>query len=1041
MVDGARTTTQTSTGSLFLSDALTSIAHVLQRGLWFLFSCSLIGTLALPADAQYFGRNKVQYEDFQFDVLNSEQFRIYFYPREDTAARDAARMAERWYARHARTFEHTFGEKKPLIFYANKADFQQTNIIRGRVSQATGGVTEPLKERVVMPFTPNYGETNHVLGHELVHSFQFDVAGALSDTSNFSLQNHPTWLIEGMAEYLSVGRHDTHTAMWMRDAALNDDLPKLSELSSGQYFPYRFGAAYMAYIGGQYGDRAVTEIFKRAGYVPVDSAITVVTKTEPDTISSQWIDSIQENYLPPTTDRTSPDSVGSPLVEEGSSTMDIAPVLSPDGDKVAFISRRNVFTSEIFVANTETGKIVDNIGSIPNNPHLDAIRFLSSAGSWSPDGDRFAFVAFAEGDNTVTIWDSESGDIEETIHLDQLPSITNVAWSPEGDRMAISGMESGVSDLFLLDVETREVRQLTDGRYAEMQPSWGPEGDRIAFTTDRGIGGSNFEKMRFAPMRIGIIDVSTRSIDVVRPFEEAVHHNPAFSPDGNSVFFISDQDGFKDIYRHDLTTGTTYRVTHLKTGVSGVTTLSPAMSVAGKNGRMAFSVFSDREYELRGLPASATAGEPVDQPEATAGAGILPPPAPENESLVSAYLTDYESNLPPVTAEFPTQDAASDFSLTRIAPPRLGVGVGGAYGTNIQGGIGFYFSDMFSEHNLMLQVQAQGRVSDIGGQVAYLNKANRVNWGASVGHIPRIRSSASVGIDPTTGQRVVQQLVQRIFIDQGQVTGAYPFSSTRRLEANVGVTRYGFDYERITYVGGRRNRSEIPNRLDPDPIYLADANLAYVTDYSFFGYTSPMMGARYRLGVMPRTGTDTYVTALADYRRYFFLNPVTLAFQGLHVGNYGTSGEQLFSQEYLGQSYYPGFVRGYGFGTFSSEECPVQGSACSALSRLTGTRIVKASAELRLPLLGSEQFGLMEFRYLPTELTLFADGGVAWTADSPPEFDIASDAAGRVPVFSAGVSTRFNLMGRAVFEIYWAYPFQRPAKQGGIWGFQLQPGW
>ena len=190
----------------------------------------------VPANAQYFGRNKVTYDDFDFRVLESEHFEMYYYPEEERATRDAARMAERWYTRHTRTFVHTFGEKKPLVLYANDADFQQTNIVQ-RVSQGTGGLTEPRRERVVMPFTGSYGEFNHVLGHELVHSFQYDLA-LNSDSAGFQLQQMPLWFIEGMAEYLSVGRQDPHTAMWMRDAALRNDLPSFQDLSNArEYFP------------------------------------------------------------------------------------------------------------------------------------------------------------------------------------------------------------------------------------------------------------------------------------------------------------------------------------------------------------------------------------------------------------------------------------------------------------------------------------------------------------------------------------------------------------------------------------------------------------------------------------------------------------------------------------------------------------------------------------------------------------------------------------------------------------------------------------
>ncbi|MBI2186443.1 MAG: hypothetical protein HYU37_04885 [Acidobacteria bacterium] len=46
----------------------------------FLVACAL----SLPASAQYFGQNKVQYHTFKFEVLKTEHFDIYFYPRTST---------------------------------------------------------------------------------------------------------------------------------------------------------------------------------------------------------------------------------------------------------------------------------------------------------------------------------------------------------------------------------------------------------------------------------------------------------------------------------------------------------------------------------------------------------------------------------------------------------------------------------------------------------------------------------------------------------------------------------------------------------------------------------------------------------------------------------------------------------------------------------------------------------------------------------------------------------------------------------------------
>ena len=1045
-------------------------------GLLVLLAALLLGTS--PAAAQYFGRNKVQYDDFDFRVLPTEHFEVYFYPEEKEATSDAARMAERWYSRHSKTFLRTFNEKKPLIFYANDADFQQTNVIGGFIGQGTGGVTEGLKQRVVMPLTGSYADTDHVLGHELVHSFQYDIALSGRDSVRFNLGLIPLWVVEGMAEYLSIGRVDSHTAMWLRDAALRDDIPTATQLTRDtRYFPYRYGQALMAYVGGKYGDAAVANLFKLAGRTGLDSAFVYALGIQADSLSNEWAETIKETYLPLTEGRAPADSAGRRVLSEEATggRMNIAPTISPDGKYIAFLSERDLFNINLFVADAETGEVIKRLKGTVTDPHFDAIRFISSAGSWSPDGKRLAFVTFVQGDNEIAILDVDSREVERRFTVEGVGAITNPAWSPDGETIAFSGMDGGLSDLYLLDVETREVRQLTDDRYADMQPAWSPDGETLAFVTDRGPGGSNFETLEFSPM--GLATISTRGGEptVLRPFGEALHHNPQFSPDGRSLFFISDQDGFKDVYRLDLATGEPHRITHLQTGVSGITAMSPAMSVAAQSGRMVFSVFQNNTYNVYALEDDELEGEPVEAlaEDLIATAKVLPPIRALGEGLVERYLGSPRLGLPP-----PQEGAVKDYSprlrLDYVAPPTVGVSVGGPYGGGVGGGVGFYFSDMLGNQNLAIVAQANGTYKDIGAQVGYLNRKNRINYGASGGHIPILFGNAFY--DFAGGVPRYNLIRQRIFIDQLSLDAAYPLSTTRRFELNAGVVRYGFDNELDRYTGFGRERinGDDVEPGDPlyrflresDPIYFFSSTAAFVVDYSNFGFTSPVQGGRYRFQATPQVGSDNFVTALADVRRYVFRKPFTFAVRGLHVGNYGAresvnpnEGSRLYGREYLGSSYYPGFIRGYSFSSLEQDECSIpQGftpqnpdgsinpTPCPEYDRLYGTRIGMASAEIRLPVFGTESLGLINFPYLPTELSLFADAGIAWTSDTTPVLKFTTDEQTladvnrRYPLVSVGASTRLNVLGYMVFEIFYAYPFQRPEK-GPHFGFALSPGW
>jgi hypothetical protein len=237
--------------------------------------------------------------------------------------------------------------------------------------------------------------------------------------------------------------------------------------------------------------------------------------------------------------------------------------------------------------------------------------------------------------------------------------------------------------------------------------------------------------------------------------------------------------------------------------------------------------------------------------------------------------------------------------------------------------------------------------------------------------------------------------------------------------------------------------------------------LAYVGDFSNFGFVSPLQGGRYRFQVTPNTGSRNFVALLADYRRYFFLNPVTFAVRGLHMGNYGTratgtdilSGEvdgDLFVRETLGNPYQMAFVRGYSFNSiYNNPECRFS-DECN-LDRLYGTRLALTSAELRLPFFGTDALGLLNFPYLPTELVAFTDVGIAWTNEDlrdlqfttnvPSSFGRGASTADRNarPLVSTGISARMNVMGALILETFYARTFQR--LQDWDFGVILRPGW
>ena len=154
-------------------------------------------------------------------------------------------------------------------------------------------------------------------------------------------------------------------------------------------------------------------------------------------------------------------------------------------------------------------------------------------------------------------------------------------------------------------------------------------------------------------------------------------------------------------------------------------------------------------------------------------------------------------------------------------------------------------------------------------------------------------------------------------------------------------------------------------------------------------------------------------------------------------------------RETLGDPYQLGFVRGYSFNSIFEEPKCQQRNLCR-VGRLVGTRMALGSVELRVPLLGPEVLSLSTFQYLPTDLVLFADAGVAWTSEDLRELsfssstiredgELASGSVAAEPVTSAGVSARVNVLGALIFEAFYARTFQR--SKAWDFGVILRPGW
>jgi Tol biopolymer transport system component len=997
---------------------------------------------AAPARAQYFGRNTVQWEREKFEMLKTRHFDIYYYAEGRLAAEQTGRMAERWYTRLSRILGHELKERQPVILYASHPQFQQTNTLGGAPGEGTGGVTEAFKRRIVLPVGGSLAETDHVLGHELVHAFQYSMTGQgrISDTNYPSALRMPLWFIEGMAEYLSVGPSDPLTAMWIRDAARKEKgLPTIHQLESPRYFPYRYGQALWAYLAGRYGDRIFGQMLRALGprTNDVDTVLKMVLHTDSAALTKDWHAAIKDACLPVITGKKDPGDYGVALVTEKrqGGRLNVGPVLSPDGERLAFLSERELFSVELYVEDTRTGSVNKRLSRTVVDPHLESIQFIESSGAWDPAGQRFALGAVAKGRPVLVILDA-SGSKRQEIPFPTLGEIYTPDFSPDGRFVAFSALAEGFTDLFVYDLQASSLRRLTHDAFADLQPAWSPDGKSIAFVTDR--FSTKLDDLDMGNYHLASVDVASGEITALPAFDQGKHINPQWSSDGKSLYFLSDRTGITNVYRVDVASQKLYQLTDLLSGVSGITALSPALTSATRANRLAYSAYDEGRYEIYALEGDRLAGwEAPREDDNTHYAGLIPG-AKLAGAVVNAKADPTSGLGDPKT--FGHTAYKPKLQLDYIGQPYLTGGTS-RYGAFFGGGIAMSFSDMLGNHSLTTMFQADNisGFTDIGGIVGYVNRTHRFNWGLQVEQIPYIVGDFTNGVTTVSGQQayVEQTLTQRI-MDRGVMAqGYYPIDSSLRAEVSTGYRSIGFDTRVQTFGYSLDTGQQILNDTQTvsDPtIHLWQSDAAIVRDTSVFGATSPIMGQRFRFDVTPTFGTLNYTGVLADFRQYFMpVRPVTIAARVLHFARYGSGGEDSrLAPLFIG---YPEFIRGYDYSSFSASECGVQtNGSCPVFDQLIGSRMLVGNFEVRAPLLGL--FGRKDlYGPIPVEIGAFFDTGVAWDSTTRP----AIFGGTRELVKSTGGVARVNVLGFAVLEIDWVKPLDRPQKDH-LWQFNLLAG-
>ncbi|HZV68517.1 MAG TPA: hypothetical protein VFG10_03205 [Saprospiraceae bacterium] len=1011
-----------------------------------------IGLFIIPSasHAQLFGQNKPRYRSFEFNVLETPHYAIHYYTKNRQVLEQMADWSELWYGMHNAVLRDTYDVRNPVIFYNNHAEFQQTNAIYGDIGIGTGGVTEGFKNRVILPFTMINQQNQHVLGHELVHSFQYHMVISGDSTSLQSLSNLPLWMVEGLAEYLSLGRIDPYTSMWMRDAVLNDDVPNIKKLAGYKYFPYRYGQAFWAYFSGTFGDEVIAPLFMNTAMYGLDVALAITLNMTQEDLGALFTESLKTYYTPLLGDMKE-DVVGKKIIsEENAGRLNVSPAISPNGKFVIFLSDKNLFSTDLYLADARTGKIIRKVNSFLHSANLDDLNLFESSGTWSPNSDQFAFVGVAKGQNVLVIKNPESGATVDEIAMPDINAIAHPAWSPDGKEIAFSGMIEGQTDLFTYNLKTKKVRQLTNDLYSEVYADYSPDGKFLVFSSDRKTFEQNkvHGRWNLHLSRINVEDHSIQDFDQIFPGADCL--TPGYDQNGN-VYFISDRDGFRNLYRTDLN-GELLQMTDLKTGISGISQYSPALSVSKSGDRIAYTHYFKSGYDIYEAKEAAFLHKVVRPDDVHYEAGTLPVVLDQRHQLVMNNIEKMDEVNPPDSSTYTNEPYKGKFKLDYIdGGGGLGVNSGGIGArTGLAGGVNMIFSDILGNNQLYTTVALNGEIYDVGASFQYINQKGPLAWGFAASHIP-LRTGYYSGpfsavLTDSTPVKVYEENILHIFEEQVSGMLQYPFSKYLRLEGSLGFNYRFFRLDKTPLVydlanyflfDEKREKIPLPNDTVVGGLRIKQAlyynsNIALVGDNSQFGLASPINGYRYRLDFSNYFGGYKFQTATADFRFYKWAKPVSFAFRAMHYSTMGPD-SKTFYPILIGEM---GLIHGYGYGRLNE----YYNTGVLNPDQLFGSKILVSNFEVRLPFTGPERLALIKSNALFTELAWFFDGGVAFNeykdlGNSDPEGENVKPKL----VFSTGVSARVNVFGALIVEPFFAWPLLKDTK--GKFGVFLVPGW
>ncbi len=970
--------------------------------------------------AQSFGQNKVQYKEFDWSLISSPNFDVYYYGEDTQLAEFTAEVSEEAHEQISKHLRWTLKKRVSIIVYYSHNDFQQTNVIWQYMREGIGGVTELFKNRVVLPFEGDYEQFRHVIHHELVHAILNDMIydGNIQSviTGRVKLRI-PLWANEGLAEYLSMN-WDTKADMTLRDLSINERMPTVKELES--YMAYKGGQSIWRFIAEKYGREKIGEIITAMKMTQnAEKGIERALGMDYEDLTKQWHKYLKKEYWPDVIGRDEIEDIAKRLTDhkKEKNYYNISPAVSPDGSKIAVLSDRSGYF-DIYVLDAIDGKEIRRLVKGNRSVDFEELKLLQPGISWSPDSKRIVIAAKAGKSDALYLINVKTRKKEKfTFNLD---GIFSAAWSPDGDQLAFIGTKDGASDVYVYNIDEEKLTALTSDIYSDSEPSWNNDGSVLVFVSDRNgdIAGLQPPEViiehDFSQKDIYAIDLSSGNISRITDTDHNEDYPIWSHTEKNTLFYVSDDGGVWNIYR--------YKPDSDPVALTNILTGAFQLSLTENDDYLVFAGYADMGWDVYSMshPLEKDAMEVpptryiMNQDNLSEELIDLRRHKRSQWSTGRSTGRDYQGwifareydhfNQPMETPEDASADFVKDTTdltdesyVPKAYKTRFTLDLVNGYASfnNVFGAQGmtmFAFSDILGDHQIYFgtEMVIDLKRSDYFFSYAYLTRPT--DYYFSISHIA---NEYFLGYDINGYQH---RGLLRNFSLMSYLS--HPFSRFMRVEGGLSYHYFSFsEWQEVNYY----EFEEVSN----EDFSVVLPVTSWVYDNTVYGYTGPIDGFRQNttLVVSPGWGSKKmdFKTLKMDFRKYYKIGRYSSLAGRLTLGTSRGANKQKF---------YLGGLQNWIYGTgetdgvkdnshfrndlldgendledvfFSEFVVPVRGRR---YMEQVGSNVALANFEFRFPFLLA--LGVPE-KFIISNLGahLFFDIGTAWDKGSEFEESIA----------------------------------------------------